>query len=226
MRVVIIGAGTGIGKTHLGVALLRALVAEGTPAVGLKPIESGIGLGRSDGELLAEASMFHVKPSQPYAFARPVSPHLAARETGVTIQLATCQAWVDAHQAPWTVVESAGALLSPLGGGLTNLDLARALAPGALLLVALDRLGVLHELSACLLALRVLGPELPPPLVVLQAPELSDASTGSNGFELVELGIVGETLAVPRGEAGGDAVQTAARQILARLRQRKASIAG
>lgn len=226
MRVVIIGAGTGIGKTHLGVALLRALVAEGTPAVGLKPIESGIGLGRSDGELLAEASMFHVKPSQPYAFARPVSPHLAARETGVTIQLATCQAWVDAHQAPWTVVESAGALLSPLGGGLTNLDLARALAPDALLLVALDRLGVLHELSACLLALRVLGPELPPARVVLQSPELPDASTTTNADELVQLAISDEALLIPRGDPAGPAVQSAARQVLAALRTHKASAAG
>lgn len=220
MRVVIVGAGTGIGKTHLGVALVRALVQAGEQVVGLKPIESGVGEGISDGELLAGAGMFHVKPSQPYAFARPVSPHLAAREAGVTLELARVRAWVDTHQAPWTVVESAGALLSPLGGGLTNLDLARSLSPDALLLVALDRLGVLHELSACLLALRVLGPNLPAPLVVLQAPAQTDASTGTNAAELATLGIASGVLSVPRGEALGAEVQRAMGPIVAALHLR------
>lgn len=220
MRVVIVGAGTGIGKTHLGVSLVRALVEAGEQAAGLKPIESGVGEGISDGELLAGAGMFHVKPSQPYAFARPVSPHLAAREAGVTLELARVRAWVDAHQAPWTVVESAGALLSPLGGGLTNLDLARSLAPDALLLVALDRLGVLHELSACLLALRVLGPDMPVPVVVLQAPAQTDASTGTNAAELATLGIASPVLSVPRGDALGPEVQAAMAPIVAALRHR------
>ncbi|MEO7328087.1 MAG: ATP-dependent dethiobiotin synthetase BioD [Minicystis sp.] len=220
MRVVIVGAGTGIGKTHLGVALVHALTQEETPAVGLKPVESGLCGGRSDGELLAAEGMFHVKHSQPYAFARPVSPHLAAREAGVIIEVAQIQAWVTAHQATWTVVESAGALLSPLGGGLTNLDLTRALSPDAVLLVALDRLGVLHEVSACVLALRVLGVGMPEPLVILQAPELPDASTGSNAGELHLLKIVGNALTIPRGDPGSAPVQEAARQVLAALRRR------
>jgi dethiobiotin synthetase len=218
MRVVIVGTGTGIGKTHLAVALVRALVTEGQPAVGLKPIESGVGSGRSDGDLLAEAGMFHVKHSQPYAFPEPVSPHLAARRAGVHIDLARVTAWVSAHAARWTIVESAGALLSPLGDGLTNLDLALALLPDALVLVGVDRLGVLHEISAALLALRVLGPTLPSPQVVLQTPELADASTGTNATELALLGVTPNALTSPRGAPDSPAVLASAATILQHLR--------
>ena len=52
--------------------------------------------------------------------------------------------------APITIIETAGGLFTPLGRGVTNLDLVRALGPSVVLLVAPDRLGVLHELTATL----------------------------------------------------------------------------
>ncbi|MFO0756034.1 MAG: ATP-dependent dethiobiotin synthetase BioD [Byssovorax sp.] len=217
MRVLVIGTGTGIGKTHLGVLLLLALRQRGLHAVGLKPIESGVGEGVSDGDLLAGAGVFHVKHPQPYAFADPVSPHLAARRAGRTIDLGTVRAWVDEHQAPFTLVESAGALLSPLGPDLTNLDLCLALAPDALVLVGLDRLGVLHEVSAALLALRVLGPSLPAPVVVLQAPVEADRSTGTNADELGLLGIASRVLTIPRGAPDAPEVLSAAQRVIEAL---------
>jgi hypothetical protein len=67
---------------------------------------------------------------------------------------------------------------------------------------------------------------MPAALVVLQAPEVADASTGSNAAELVLLGIAGEVVGVPRGDAGGPAVQDSARQILAALRRRAGDAAG
>jgi dethiobiotin synthetase len=199
VRVVVVGTGTGVGKTHLCVALLHALSLQGRTAVGLKPVESGLGDGQSDAERLAAVSMFHVKQSPPYGLPDPVSPHLAARRVGVEISTSVIADWVAKCTAPWTIVETAGGLLTPLAPGVTNLDLTRTLAPDLLLLVGVDRLGVLHDVSACLLALRS-GPDgLPDPMVILQAPEVEDRSSGTNADELVALGLVRQVAMVPRG---------------------------
>lgn len=210
-RIVVVGTGTEVGKTHLAVALVTALARRGHQVCGLKPIESGVPIGGvgDDAAALAAAGTFHVKQPPPYALPAPVSPHLAARRTGVAVDLSRVTAWVDAHPADWLVVETAGALLSPLGPALTNLDLGQALRPDAWILVAMDRLGVLHDVAACMLALRFHG-VAEPPLVVLQAPPAPDSSTGTNAEELVELGTAPRVIAMPRGEPGSPGYQEAA----------------
>jgi dethiobiotin synthetase len=213
-RIVLVGTGTGIGKTHVGVALVGALAAAGMEVAGLKPVESGVGSGISDAERLAGASSFHVKPPPPYMLAAPLSPHLAAPLEGRMIELAPILRWVDSVEAPWVVVETAGALLSPLAPGLTNLDLAVALRPTALVLVAPDRLGVLHDVTAALLALRVLAPGMPDPVVVLSAPEETDASTGTNGVELMALRIARRVATFGRGGAEQEATGDVASEVL------------
>lgn len=215
MRVVLIGTGTNIGKTHLGVALVSAMGRRGLPACGLKPVESGVVPGQlgADGQALAEASPFHVKQPQPYALPDPVSPHLAARRAGVTIDLEEIVAWLDAHATSPLVIETAGALLSPLSPTLTNLDLTRAAHPDRLVLVAVDRLGVLHEVAACLQILRG-APNLPSPLVVLQSPPEPDTSTGTNAAELTTLGIAPQVIEMPRGLPTSPECQAAADRIL------------
>jgi dethiobiotin synthetase len=65
------------------------------------------------------------------------------------------------------------------------------------LLVAPDRLGVLHDVRATLLAARHVGLSLD--AVVLSAPATPDASTGRNGAELSRLGIVPVAAEFPRG---------------------------
>jgi dethiobiotin synthetase len=131
-------------------------------------------------------------------FNEPLSPHLAARRTGTTIDLRTVAAWVDAHPCPWLLVETAGGLLSPLAPSITNLELARTVRPDALLIVAQDRLGVLHDVTACIVALRALAPELGC-IFVLQPPAESDLSTGTNASELVALGLADQVFTMPRG---------------------------
>ena len=218
MRIVVVGTGTGIGKTHLSVALLTALTRAGHPACGLKPVESGVPPGQigPDAAALEAAGMFHVKHPAPYALVDPVSPHLAARRMGITVDLTRVRSWIDTHTADWLVVETAGALLSPVSPTATNLDLARAVAADAWLLVGVDRLGVLHEVSACCLALRTLGAP-PTPVVVLQSPPTPDDSTGTNATELATLGIVPRALLMPRGDPTSPACQSAAEQILRTL---------
>jgi dethiobiotin synthetase len=216
-RIVLVGTGTGIGKTHVAVSLVRALARAGREVAGLKPVESGVGSTGSDAEQLAQSGTFHVKHPPPYALAAPLSPHLAARLEGLTLALPPIVAWVDSVTADWLVIETAGALLSPLAPGLTNLDVARALAPTALVLVATDRLGVLHEVTAALLALRVLAPELPEPVIALQPPMDADASTGGNAAELMLLEIARSVVSFPRANVGTRETQAATESLLQAL---------
>jgi dethiobiotin synthetase len=193
---VVSGTGTGIGKTHATAALLgawaRALSERGVPqplVAGLKPVESGVrDEGPSDVRTLEQASTFHVKrfPS-PYLLKRPVSPHLAAEEEGRTIEADVITSYVDSVRklTHGVAVELPGGLFSPLTPELTNADLALALQPDALLLVAPDRLGVLHDVAAATRAAAALG--LATSGILLVAPELPDASTGTNAGELAKL---------------------------------------
>jgi dethiobiotin synthetase len=209
-RIVLVGTGTGIGKTHLGVALVHALDAAGVEVAGLKPVESGVGEGVTDADLLARSSRFPLPSPPPYRLAAPLSPHLAAPREGIVLQLPPILAWVASVRAAVRVVETAGALLSPLAPGLTNLDLTVALQPDALVLVAPDRLGVLHDVTATLFAMRQLAPGLPEAVVALMAPAEPDASTGTNGGELVGLGIARRVVTFPRAPSRDDEVQARA----------------
>jgi dethiobiotin synthetase len=196
----VLGTGTAVGKTHASVALTAALSARGDLVCGLKPIESGVAEGvLTDAARLAEISSVRAKPA-PFTFIDPVSPHLAARRAGFSISLEAAAEWVRGHRARVLVVETAGAVLSPLGPRATNLDLTRVLCPDAVVLVGLDRLGVLHEVSACLLAIRTLAPDLPAPAVILNEPAAPDASTGTNADELDALGIAGGVVVLPRAK--------------------------
>ncbi len=220
MRIVIVGTGTDVGKTHLGVALVTALARRGETACALKPIESGVpdnALG-PDTAALSAASLFHVKHPPPYAFPDPVSPHLAARRAGQEVDLSRVQRWVDEHRATWVLIETAGALLSPIAPALTNLDLAQALAPSSWIVVGLDRLGVLHDIAACQLALTVklTGAALGI-TVVLQTPATPDASTGTNAAELQLLGIADKVFTMPRSSPTSPACQAIAESLLSCL---------
>jgi dethiobiotin synthetase len=220
VRVAIVGTGTEVGKTQLAVALVHALARRGCSVAGLKPIESGVGAALSDGARLEAVGTFHVKHPAPYLFSDAVSPHLAARRAGLVISLARVTDWVAAHHAPWIVVETAGGLLSPLAAGSTNLDLVRALVPDAVLVVGCDRLGVLHEVGACTLALSLRAPELPAPEVLLQPPAVADGSTGTNAEELVALGVVRRVIALPRGDATSPEMEASLAPLVDRLIER------
>jgi dethiobiotin synthetase len=193
-RIVMLGTGTGIGKTWAALALTRALIRGGAPAVALKPIESGVsgqfGAGDSDAELLARASS---SPPllPPYRLPDPISPHLAARRAGLTLELGRTLEYVRACgtlAAPvFVVIESAGGVFSPLAPDVTNFEFARGLDPADWVLCAPDALGVLHQLTATLEAMRARGRE--PDFVILSSPAVPDASTGTNAAELAALRI-------------------------------------
>jgi dethiobiotin synthetase len=216
-----LGCGTGVGKTRVSTALLRELSVRGQACIGLKPIESGINRGNpegtpppgSDASLLSGAGSLCTSIEHPlYALQDPISPHLAARNSGVVIELPTVRQWlnevessmtplVSSDRALWSVIETAGGVLSPLGRGQTNFDLARALEPSVWVLVAADALGVLHDVSATCEAMAARG-RAPDHLVLSQARE-PDASTGSNAAELRTLGIATPSAVLARHDDRG-----------------------
>ena len=205
------GTGTGIGKTHVSAAILRqwsrALQAAGLagPRVaGIKPVESGVVPGAAtDAQTLERASTFHVKRfPPPYMLARAVSPHLAAADEGRVLELEVIRAYVQTvrGEADAVAVELPGGLFSPLAPELDNAGVLRALAPTAALLVAPDRLGVLHDVGATTRAAAACGVRLDG--IILVAPEHADASTGTNAVELRLVSSVPVVASLPRADVG------------------------
>jgi dethiobiotin synthetase len=216
--VVVGGTGTEIGKTHVAEALLLALGAAGLRVAGLKPVESGVGAGESDRARLSRASTFHVEPFG-VALKAPLSPHRAAREEGVAIPLDALADGIETTRtgADFVVVELAGGLFSPLAEGALNADFALRLRPDFLLLIAPDRLGVLHDVlattrAAAAAGLRVHG-------MALVEPARRDASTGSNAADLDSFADVPVLATVPRATTRELAGHASLALIVAALRR-------
>ncbi|HKQ68385.1 MAG TPA: dethiobiotin synthase [Polyangiaceae bacterium] len=103
MAVRILGTGTGIGRTCVGVAVLRAFAGRGIAAVGLKSIETGLpnddrrDRATPDCEALSRPGVsedtFHVKRPR-YSLADPVSVPLSAARSGERIDLGEVRRWV------------------------------------------------------------------------------------------------------------------------------------
>ncbi len=197
--VVVGGTGTGIGKTTIACALVRAWSQRGQQVAGVKPVETGGDW--ADARALGHVSTFHVtRFTPPYLLTDAVSPHLAARREGVQLSLSKIVAWTNAirERASGVVLELAGGLFTPLTNDATNADLVRRLAPSRVLLVAPDRLGVLHDVLAATRAIEAIGLSLDG--IVLSAPASADASTSTNAGELRRILRQPPVLAVvPRG---------------------------
>ncbi len=219
-RLVVLGTGTAVGKTHVTTALARALHAArpNLPILPLKPIETGHSPDAttpspsSDAAALetAAANVRIPRPHPMLSFAEPVSPHLAARHAqaqidpiAVAAQVRAYEHYATLHHLPprtdgWTLVETAGGVFSPLSPDATTLHLARALEPAAWLLVAPDSLGVLHDITACLTAMRATARA--PDWITLTAARPTDSSTGTNASELQRLGIAAIAAVLPRND--------------------------
>ncbi len=147
------GTDTGIGKPWVSRMLLDQIGARGVRALGMKPVASGCrmtahGLRNDDAETLLAAGAFAVAYDDvnPYAFAEPIAPHIAARESAGTIDLARIETAYRrlAAQADELVVEGVGGWAAPLGDTLTQADLVRALDLDVVLVVGM-RLGCINH---------------------------------------------------------------------------------
>ncbi len=147
------GTDTSAGKTYVGVALVRALVRLGLRVAVMKPVASGSdatpdGLRNSDAIALAQAANvsapYHI--INPYCFIPPISPHIAADEAHISIDLGTIRERCDSLRAgaDLIVVEGAGGWYAPISASHTMADIPAALGLPVVLVVGL-RLGCLNH---------------------------------------------------------------------------------
>ena len=161
----ITGTDTCVGKTVISAALTRALVASGLRVAVMKPIASGSdptpdGLRNSDALALMAAANVTASYGavNPYCFQPPISPHIAASEANVAIDLTFLRSRFDslAAASDCIIVEGAGGWLAPISDAATMADLAAALALPVLLVVGL-RLGCLNHALLTRESLRTRG---------------------------------------------------------------------
>ena len=149
----ITGTDTGCGKTEVTLGLMQALQARGWRVLGMKPVASG-GVEGPEGVRNADALRIQAQGTveapydrvNPYAFVAPIAPHLAARQAGVEIGLASIAAAHAAlcRDADLVLVEGVGGWRVPLGPGLCVGDIPRAFDLPVILVVGL-KLGCLNH---------------------------------------------------------------------------------
>lgn len=146
------GTDTGVGKTRVSCALLRAMGRSGVKAVGMKPVASGCEW--EDGELRNEDALALLQHGEdapyelvnPFAYEPPIAPHLAARAANRPIALERideCYRLLQ-ERADVVLVEGAGGFLVPLDEERTLAELPRRYQLGVVLVVGI-RLGCINH---------------------------------------------------------------------------------
>lgn len=149
----ITGTDTGCGKTEITLGLMHALQQRGESVLGMKPVasgaeETGDGL-RNEDALRIQAQCSHqlaYERVNPFTYAPPIAPHLAAVSSGRAIDLAQIQAECMqlSQKADRLIVEGVGGWLVPLGADTTVADLALRLELPVIMVVGL-RLGCINH---------------------------------------------------------------------------------
>ncbi|MCP5279557.1 MAG: dethiobiotin synthase [Thiobacillus sp.] len=149
----ITGTDTGVGKTRVAAALLRAYGRLGYRCVGMKPVAAGTewqnGAWVNEDVLQLQAASNVEGPLaqvNPYLFREAIAPHIAADHKGVIIQLPRIRVAYEALTglADVVVVEGAGGFLVPLSRNGDMADLAVVLNLPVIMVVGM-RLGCLNH---------------------------------------------------------------------------------
>ncbi len=138
-KIFITGIGTGIGKTFVSAILTKALDADYW-----KPVQAGFEDG-TDSEWVAgwlkdTGSVVH---PEVYRLAKPASPHIAAREEGVTIDISKICEQIPKNDRT-LLIEGAGGLLVPLNESQFVADLIKELG-AKVILVSRNYLGSINH---------------------------------------------------------------------------------
>lgn len=150
MSYFVTGTDTGVGKTLISCALLHGFAAQGKRVAGFKPVAAGCDEDEhnDDAKALRAASTMQLTYGQvnPYCFRHAIAPHLAARHSGVRIELKRMLTSYRelAGQSDEVIVEGAGGFLVPLNDKQTSADLAQELNLPVVLVVGM-RLGCLNH---------------------------------------------------------------------------------
>ena len=146
------GTDTGVGKT-----VLSALLAAALQRRYWKPIQTGACEGTDRASVMDWAGL---RPDQThpeaFIFDPPVSPHLAAEQCGVTIDLEAIRRPEDSSPI---VIEGAGGVLVPINGKTLMVDLMRHLE-SPVIVAARTTLGTINHTLLTVSAIRSAGVQL------------------------------------------------------------------
>jgi len=160
------GTDTGVGKTTVSVGLLGAWRRRQLRLAALKPAETGCmprhgeTLWPEDAGRLREAAGLIDTPIAlvcPNRYALPAAPSVAGRREQRPFDLNAVIRARDTMIQPGPdllLVEGAGGLLVPYGNGVTAVDLAQALGPLSMLIVARAGLGTINHTALTVAELR------------------------------------------------------------------------
>ena len=159
------GTDTGIGKTWSTVALMHYFKNQGKTVIGMKPVASGCDwvdakLRNEDALLLQKHASITLsyQDINPYAFALPVSPHIAAEQVDTEIVLENIVVKYLQIQklADVVLVEGVGGWLVPLNTHQDVADLAQKLALPVIVVVGM-RLGCINQAKLTFAAIQQSG---------------------------------------------------------------------
>jgi dethiobiotin synthetase len=192
------GTDTGVGKTFVGLALVRALRARGVDVGVVKPIETGVGEAGPLDAIALRAAAGATDPLEdvcPQQFALPAAPTVAAAAERRTVDLGAVERAFAriAERHELVVAEGAGGLLVPAAEGVTMADLARRLEL-PLIVVARAALGTINHTLLTLEAAAARGLELLGVVISHADGELSPADRANLGALHDALGtrVIGE----------------------------------
>ncbi|MBK1723721.1 dethiobiotin synthase [Thiocystis violacea] len=166
--VFITGTDTSCGKTEITLGLMSALQSRGLAVLGMKPVATGCqsedgGLRNPDAlRILAQGSTeAPYGLINPFAFAPPIAPHIAAGEAGIQISVSTiAHAYASLREeADLILVEGVGGWRVPLGPELTLADIPKALDLPVILVIGL-KLGCLNHALLTVESIRSQGVRL------------------------------------------------------------------
>ncbi|RLA20636.1 MAG: dethiobiotin synthase [Gammaproteobacteria bacterium] len=149
----ITGTDTSVGKTVITVALMEWMKQQGKSVIGMKPVAAGCEWQgerwvNEDALLLQQHSSVELpyETINPYAFKKPISPHLAAEADGelISIERLRRESQLLEQQADCLLVEGAGGWEVPLNRQERIADLAKAINYPVILVVGL-RLGCINH---------------------------------------------------------------------------------
>jgi dethiobiotin synthetase len=184
------GTDTGVGKTWVATRLLQALAASGLRAAGMKPVAAGAdstpdGLRNDDALALAAAGNVAIpyETLNPYCLAEATSPHIAAKNAGISIdiELIVARYSIIASQSDVVIVEGAGGWLAPIGDETTMADVAVALGAPVLLVVGM-RLGCISHALLTAASIRERGMPLAGWIANAISPEFLPASVAYKAY--------------------------------------------
>lgn len=223
--VFVTATGTGVGKTFVTCALVRALRAAGRPVRALKPVASGVDPDAPEGgdpALLLDALGRPLTPEamdavSPWRFRAPLAPPMAARREGRSLDLddviAFCRrALAEAEAETWTVIEGVGGVMAPVDDRKTVLDWMAAL-DSRVVLVTGSYVGAISHTLTALAVLRARG--LDPAAVVVSESGTADEPPLTETLDaLARLAPGAAMVGLPRGGADAAAGHPAIRRVL------------